>query len=268
MSNNEMDWVGQILFLGQQRMLDYIDRSAAQLRLDDEKVLFRGENRTLFAATALLFDANQEVRNCKEAYKAAATMSLPEAERTPENGARLAEETIDRANCAGSYFNFARRSLLARCELADGALPQGDAMGAVRDVVNFEEARRQYSGKMWGGEQKEPLCAMSRCFADEISIMEVFGRANLVMDRDETFRKLVETLDADPEQQKLFGQGLLSGKTQKRMRVVENEQVADGGERFSFRLDAPDEKTARKKALQDIDRKNAVRTASPGGRTR
>lgn len=269
MSNGELDWVARVLFLGQQRILNYVDRSAAQLRLDDEKVLFRPENRTLFAATTVLFDANQEVRYCKEAYRAAAMMSLPEAERTPENGAKLAEETIDRGNCVGSYFNFARRSLGARCELASGALQRGDAMGALRDVVNFEEARRLYSEKMWGGgERKEPLCAMSRCFADEESLMETFGRANLVMDRDETYQKLVETLDADPEQQKIFGQGLISGKTQKRLSVVENAQVADGGEPFSFRLDAPDEKAARKKTLQDIDRKNAAKAAAPGGRAR
>ncbi len=279
MTNGDIEWTANTLFFGQRRLVEYLDEATVRLRLtEDEHSLFRPENRALFTAAYTLFDANQEREHCKQEYAAAAMSTLPEGERTPENGAKLANEVADRANCVSTFFYFARRSLRARSDLAEGLLPAGDVVGMLGDVVNFEEGRREISERMWGGDptRGEPLRPLSYC-ATELELPTVFGRSNLVMHDDAMYRRLEATLNSSLSERKKFGNGLISGQMQKRMKIEkvtqlvknkEGEKVEE--ERYSFKLLSTGEKTnkreAKKTAPQEPDRKDAAKRS--GGRAR
>lgn len=279
MTNGNIEWTANTLFSGQRRLVEYLDEAATRLRLtEDERSLFRPENRTLFNVAHTLFDANQECAHCKQEYAAAAMSALPEGERTPENGAKLVNEVMDRSNCLAGFFHFARKSLRARCDMADGLLPTSGAIEPLSQVVGFEEGRRELSERMWGGDpaRGEPLRPLSYCATEE-ELPIVFGRSDLVMYDDATYRHLQDTLDSSMSERKNFGNGLISGWMQKRMKIEKVTQLVKNKEgkrveeeRYSFKLLSSDEKTnkreAKKTAPQEPARKDAAK--APGGRTR
>lgn len=279
MTNGNIEWTGNTFFFGQRRLVEHLDEAATRLRLtEDERSIFRPENRTLFAIAHTLFDINQECAHCKQEYAAAAMSTLPEGERTPENGAKLVNELMDRSNCLASFFHFARKSLRARCDLADGILPTSGAIEPLSQVVDFEEGRREISERMWGGDpaRGEPLRPLSYCVTEE-ELPTVFGSSNMVMYDDATYRRLQDTLDSSMSERKNFGNGLISGWMQKRMKIEKVTQLVKNKEgnrveeeRYSFKLLASGEKTnkreAKKTAPQELDRKDAAKAS--GGRTR
>ena len=246
----DQEWIGKQLFHGQRHMMDFIDQTCRTLNVLDEKQLFSEQGKQLLAATYVAFDANQEVRHCKEEVRAAAVAYAP------ERGEEAFEEMYDRTLPACTFFRHAMEGMKTRLQLAGGMAPNPHA--ALRDVLNYEAAKKSYAE------------AIKTC--PQVPISKQYTMANIGGFFDyggnviptQAFEDVGKSLE-NPATQRNFGRSLMDGRMQKRLNITNDMQRGA----FDFKLEAPSNKDIKleeqSRTVQEVARQNALNNPMGGG---
>ena len=206
MENGDQKWIGEVLFHGQRLIADFLDQATEKIDILDEKQLFHKDNQILFFAAAAAYDASVESKFCKKEYLQAAE------QHAPGQGWQVAQDVDNRVNTTGVFFDSATRSLESRNQAAAGMVSKDDAPTVAYNLLNFEAARKMYKEKM----AASPKTPMSKHFTtDTMATFYCYG--HLVKNKPDC-QSLCQLLQ-DKEQQKAIGKGMMTGDTQKLMKI-------------------------------------------------
>lgn len=265
--DNDLEWIANAIYRGEQRMLERFDDFSLHTHLDDEKTLFREENRYLFEMVRDMHDANQERKNCIDEFKALVANELPPTERTPEKIEDAFFKYDDRISGAVTFFRGAGNGFIARNVLASGTASEVYRKNMLAEAVTMEAMQRLVKEKMWGEKPgKTPLCSVSECLADPETRNIIIFAQNV--EPGKYYQKLEQQV-RDPIQQRELGRDFLNGRAQKRM-LMRTKAVDDY---YAFGYTDTDEKTAKtieqEKTLQELGQKaEKAQKAKAAERTR
>lgn len=305
---NDHIWLLSAMHHGQIAIADDMDRIIAErkIHIEDERELFREENRMLFMAAKVQFDVNQEVERAETKgafplYSPVVRQSMPPQMfegLTPEQEQALVNREMAavraRSNASSQYFDGALHSLKSRLGIFEGdSLSSVDNFSTVLGNVSvFEAMRRNIGGKLWGKEsrapelllrdpetQNEPVslavkaenAGLSTCYDDREYTAIRASVAVSAMRNQKNFEQLAE-FRARPEKYFEFGRELISGETQKKLYIeLRGKDAVQLRINDDVELNASPEKM--KKILPKVEEKKQPEKAAPamggaGGRTR
>lgn len=268
------NWITSALYHGQIALTDFMDDFVKEngLHIEDENDLFRDENRVLFTAAKVAFDANQEIQKADEkggfydpviARSAANKLEGLNEEQKKAVCGNIKDALWSRANNASTYLNCALDSLKARLGIlaGDELCRAGDYELVLGQIGKFEAMRRDAGGRMWGKESRAPELmlrnpaaknppvsmaqpvrdtAFTTCLPDRelhainTSVPASIGRTTEIIEQKKDFT-------AHPEKLVKLGREMLTGEMQKKCYIeLRGESAAKLSSRDIFFMDAPE----------------------------
>lgn len=296
------NWITSVLYHGQIALAEFMDDFVKEtgLHIEDENALFRDENRVLFTAAKVAFDANQEIQKAdKKGFydPVVARSAADKLEGLNEEQKKVVCENIKselwwRVNKPPVYLNCALDSLQTRLGIVAGdELCRADRYElALGKIAKFEAMRRDAGGRMWGKESRAPELmlrnpatnappvsltqpvrdmAFTTCFPDgeldaiNTSVQTSIGRTTEIIEQKKDFL-------AHPEKLVKLGHESLAGEMQKKCYVeLRGESSTRLASRDIFYMNAPEK--LMKPIRPKVDEKKAQPQAmapNANGRTR